>query len=78
MWSDGPVSEARKQTLLKIATDAGFPIQHVAFLTAFLDRDSAPFRKSVSSLAWGSYAWFASEPEKLIVLHDKPESIIGL
>ena len=78
VWSDGPVNEERKKALLQIATEAGFPIQDVAFLTAFLDRSSVPFRKAVDSLAWGSYAWFASEPDKLIVFHEKPVSISGI
>lgn len=64
--SDGPVSERRKQALSTLVSGAGFPLQHVAFVTAYLDRSSAPFKKTVDSLAWGSYAWFASEPEHLV------------
>jgi hypothetical protein len=67
VWTDGPVSDARKDALSRLAEGAGFPSQHVAFVTAFLDRGSAAFRKTASSLAWGSYAWFASEPEKLVI-----------
>lgn len=69
--TDGPVNDARKTALLQIADGAGFPTEHVAFVTAYLDRDAAPFRKTVSSLAWGSYAWFASEPDRLIVFSGK-------
>lgn len=65
--TDGPVNDARKTALLQLAEGAGFPAEHVAFVTAYLDRDAATFRKTVSSLAWGSYAWFASEPDRLIV-----------
>ncbi len=78
VWSDGPVSEERKKALLKIATDAGFAPEHVAFMTAFLDRSSKAFKKSVDSLAWGSYAWFASEPDKLILLKESPAPISGV
>ncbi|WP_419616399.1 BsuBI/PstI family type II restriction endonuclease, partial [Thiolapillus sp.] len=39
-----------------------------AFLTAFLDRSSQPFKKSISELAWGSYAWFSTEPDYIIDL----------
>ncbi|OYR18549.1 bsuBI/PstI restriction endonuclease family protein [Brucella grignonensis] len=46
-------------------------------MTAYLDRAGQPFRKTVSSLAWGSYAWFASEPDSLIVFSDKPLPIEG-
>jgi BsuBI/PstI restriction endonuclease domain/BsuBI/PstI restriction endonuclease HTH domain len=75
--TDGPVNEARKASLLEIAAKAKFTKQHIAFVTAFLDRDDPPFRKTVGSLAWGSYAWFASEPEKLIVFSDGPAGLDG-
>lgn len=75
--SDGPVNDTRKKTLLEIAKGAGFPAEHVAFVTAYLDRDAATFRRNVSSLAWGSYAWFASEPDRLIVFSGQPLQIEG-
>lgn len=75
--SDGPVNDARKAALLQIAEGAGFPPQHVAFVTAYLDRAGQPFRRTVSGLAWGSYAWFASEPDNLIVFSGKPLQIEG-
>ncbi len=75
--TDGPVNEARKAALLQITEGAGFPSEHVAFVTAYLDRAGQPFRKTVSSLAWGSYAWFASEPDSLIVFSGKPLPIEG-
>nr|WP_317893947.1 BsuBI/PstI family type II restriction endonuclease [uncultured Sphingomonas sp.] len=75
--TDGPVNDARKSALLQIAEGAGFASEHVAFLTAYLDRGSATFRKTVSSLAWGSYAWFASEPDSLIQFSRKPLQIEG-
>jgi hypothetical protein len=75
--TDGPVNDARKTSLLQIAEGAGFASQHVAFVTAYLDRASPTFRKTVSSLAWGSYAWFASEPDSLMVFSGKPLQIEG-
>lgn len=77
VWSDGPINDARKTALLAIAKNAGFSSQNVVFLTAYLDRGSAPFKRTVSSLAWGSYAWFASEPDKLITFSDTPHLISG-
>jgi hypothetical protein len=65
--SDGPINSARKDALLQLAGGAGFAIENVAFVTAYLDRGSQAFRKTVAHLAWGSYAWFASEPDNLIV-----------
>ena len=70
--TDGPVNEARKQALLDIAAGAHFPPEHTAFLTAYLDRSVAPFRRTVASLAWGTYAWFVAEPERLVVFAEKP------
>lgn len=75
--TDGPVNDARKTALLQISEGAGFPSEHVAFVTAYLDRGGQPFRRTVSGLAWGSYAWFASEPDNLIVFSGKPLKIEG-
>lgn len=68
--SDGPITGSRKAVLTALADDAGFDQRVLAFLTAFQDRASAPFRKSISGLAWNSFAWFASEPECLMVLRE--------
>lgn len=66
--SDGPINERRKEALLLLANDAGFPLAHTAFVTAYMDRSGSPFKKTVDALAWGSYAWFVSEPDSLIEL----------
>ena len=71
--TDGPITTQRQDALLAIATDAGFPKERVAFVTAYLDRSHAAFKKTVAELAWRSFAWFAAEPEHLIVLHDGRE-----
>lgn len=73
--TDGPISERRKEALEALVAETGFPAEHVAFVTAFLDRSAGPFKKTVDSLAWGSYAWFAAEPERLVVFS---QSISGL
>lgn len=64
----GPVNEARQIALMAITTEAGFCEDRVAFVTAYADRDDAAFRGSVSKLAWGSFAWFMSEPDHIVVL----------
>jgi hypothetical protein len=74
--TDGPINEARKQALLKISAGAHFPAKNTAFVTAYLDRSVPPFRRTVASLAWGSYAWFAAEPDRLVVFTETP-SLIG-
>lgn len=66
--TDGPINARRKQALEEIANEAGFPAEHIAYVTAYLDRSGAPFKKTVDALAWGSYAWFVSEPESVIEL----------
>ena len=66
--TDGPVNDRRKKALEELATKSKFPLQHVSFVTAYLDRSGAPFKKAVDTLAWGSYAWFVSEPDGLVEL----------
>lgn len=68
--TDGPVSEVRKAALLALTDAAGFPRENIAFLTAYFDRSAAQFKKTVDSLAWGSFAWFAAEPDHLVELID--------
>ena len=68
--TDGPITEQRRQVLTKIATDAGFPVSRLTFVTAYLDRSHGAFKKTVAELAWCSFAWFAAEPRQIISLHD--------
>ena len=65
----GLVGDLRQDALLRIATDARFELDQVAFVTAYEDRDSRAFKGSVSELAWRSFAWFMSEPEHIVVLN---------
>jgi BsuBI/PstI restriction endonuclease domain len=66
--SDGPINPRKKQAFEDLAKDAGFPAEHIAFVTAYLDRSGAQFKKTVDALAWGTYAWFVSEPDGLMEL----------
>lgn len=68
--SDGPVSEMRKAALLALTDAAAFPREHIAFVTAYFDRSASQFKKTIDSLAWGSFAWFAAEPDHLMELVD--------
>lgn len=74
--SDGPISERRKNALYELSDKAGFDRRHIAFITAYKDRQVQPFRKTVPELAWGSFAWFMSEPENLIYLSDTDKKLI--
>lgn len=64
--SDGPVDEKRKADLTSLAEEAGFRPSHLAFLTAFRSKTDAAFRKLSSDIAWGSFVWFASEPDAIL------------
>lgn len=68
--TDGAMTPRRQEALFAITDAAGFQRSQIAFLTAYQDRQSAGFRKTVAQLAWGSFAWFASEPECIIILRD--------
>ncbi len=74
--TDGPVTAARREALLKLLIEAGFKSEQAAFVTAFADRDTAAFRKAVADLAWGSFAWCLSEPDHIIAFsgqHPSPQ-----
>jgi len=67
--TDGPITEVRRMALEALVIEAGFPKEYVAFVTAFSDRSAPPFRKAMSTLAWSSFAWFTSEPDNIVQLH---------
>ena len=64
--TDGPINRHRKEALTHIASEAGFEGQHLAFLTALLDRSTSQFRKAIVEIAWGTYVWLVSEPDHII------------
>jgi hypothetical protein len=64
----GAVSEPRRVALEALAVTSGFAPQDTAYVTVFQDRARSPFRASAASLAWGSFAWFTTEPEALVYL----------
>jgi BsuBI/PstI restriction endonuclease domain len=68
--TNGAITVERQMVLRTIATDAGYRPDQIAFVSAFLDRDSPGFNKTVSRLAWGSFAWFVCDPDRLVVLRE--------
>ncbi|MBV6796057.1 restriction endonuclease [Xanthomonas euvesicatoria pv. euvesicatoria] len=76
--TDGPITMQRQEAFMQIAADAGFKPDTVAFVTAYLDRSNAAFKKTIAELAWRSFAWFASEPEHIIALHNGATSPLPL
>jgi hypothetical protein len=70
--SDGPVTEQRQRQILDLIASAPRPYQpeNAAFVTAYMDRGADPARRTMPALAWRSFAWFVSEPDKLVQMHD--------
>ena len=64
------MTERRREAIFQLTDTAGFDRDHIAFLTAYQDRESAGFKKTVAQLAWGTLAWFASEPEHVLLLRE--------
>ena len=75
--SEGPMTDKRCSDLMALMTGAGHPEDHVAFVTAYLDKADKAFRATAYQLAWNSFAWFASEPDRLIDMSspEKPTKI---
>lgn len=72
--TDGAITPRRQDALFALTDDAGFSRDQIAFLTAYSDRESAGFKKTISGLAWGSFAWFVSEPDSIVILRDGASS----
>lgn len=64
----GEVTETRRAGFLDLMAGGRFKSSQVALVTAFADRGAPAFRRAMSNLAWGSFAWCLSEPDHLIVL----------
>lgn len=71
--TDGAITQPRMNALMDIAIQGGFNPRQVAFVTAFSDRRVGAYRKLASELAWGSFAWFVSEPGKIVILRQGAE-----
>jgi len=68
--TDGAITPQRQEALYAITDAAGFDRAQVAFMTAYADRQSSGFRKTIPHLAWNSFAWIASEPQHLVMMID--------
>ncbi len=66
--TDGAITEARKVELMALAGETGFSRKNIAFVTVFQDRESAAAKRAYPHLAWGSFAWYSSEPEHIVLL----------
>lgn len=68
--TDGPMTEARKLAILDLASSGGHDLSNIVLMTAFIDREVSAYKKASSALASGTFAWAASEPDRLIIHHD--------
>jgi hypothetical protein len=72
--TDGAVTPRRQEALLELTRQAGLRPDRVAFVTAYEDRQAPGFRKTLANLAWDSFAWFQSEPARILVMRsNEPE-----
>ena len=69
--TDGAITRTRLESLLSIATKGGFEKERIAFVTAFQERSAIAYKRLSSELAWGSYAWFATEPDHVVFFADR-------
>lgn len=70
--SDGPINDAKKDGLMELIKKSGkLKESQAVFVTAYVDREDKAFKKTFSVLAWQSFAWCMSEPEKIIGLYEK-------
>jgi hypothetical protein len=68
--TDGAITERRQQAIFEITGSADFKSDQIAFVTAYADRQSPGFKKTIPHLAWNSFAWFVSEPDKIVIFKD--------
>jgi uncharacterized protein YciU (UPF0263 family) len=66
------MTQQRRDVFLEMAKSAGFPENQCLFGTAFEDRVHSGFTKTWPQLAWGTFAWFRSEPDQFLWLAEKP------
>ena len=68
--TDGAITPRRQEALYALTDKGNFKRSQIAFVTAYADRESAGFKKTVTGLAWNSFAWFMSEPDNIVMLRD--------
>lgn len=76
--TDGAITPRRQEAIYALTDAAGFDRKQIAFLTAYQDRESAGFKKTIAGLAWGTFAWFVSEPDQILILRNGAKSALHL
>lgn len=70
--SDGPINDTKKEGLMDlIKKSTRLKESQAVFVTAYIDREDKAFKKTFANLAWQSFAWCMSEPDKIIGLHER-------
>jgi BsuBI/PstI restriction endonuclease domain/BsuBI/PstI restriction endonuclease HTH domain len=72
--TDGPIDADRKAAFVELSRACGIARANLGFLSAYLDRESAPLRKTFHRVALQSDLWFTNEPDLLVRLVTKRES----
>jgi hypothetical protein len=78
VYSSGPMHQKRKEAFEKLALESGHEANNVFYISAFEDKESKAFKKYFASIAWGTFAWFASEPKHLLNYTSANENKISL
>lgn len=71
--TEGPADPGRVAAVTAWLERSGFGAQDVYFVTAYLDRGDAAFRRTVGEVAWRTALWFVAEPDCLLVALDGSE-----
>jgi hypothetical protein len=70
--TDGAITDRRREALLKITDKGNFSRSDVLFVTAYADKSSPAFKRTIDNVAWNSVVWFASEPNNIVILKEEP------
>ncbi len=66
----GEINAARKAALLQASHMAGLSASDIRLVSAFSHRAAPTFRRAGVNIAWGTFAWFSSEPSALLGFHE--------
>ncbi|MGH2519601.1 MAG: BsuBI/PstI family type II restriction endonuclease, partial [Chloroflexota bacterium] len=66
--TEGPVDAARVVDIRAWLSRQGFSPDDAYFVTAYHDRASTGYRATMSQIAWGTFVWFESEADHLLIM----------
>lgn len=65
----GVMDQVRKEKIQTFLQVRGYDINKVAYGTAFYSRSLEEYnKKNISQIAWGTFVWFVTEPDKIIIM----------